>query len=442
LPPNTRKRIFVTEEQLILAVKQLLGKQLYAEQGKQLNIVYLGKRERSNGPDFQGTLILNSSGQLIKGDIEVHIYASDWYRHGHQHNSEYNNVILHIVAQQQLGNVTRTKSGRLIPIICLPRELYIQPYLMQYYHLLCYQVSNRKDNHFLYSLLNMAGEQRFRQKASLFQAQMRLEKPSHVLFRGMLRALGYSQNMRPFEELARRLSLDFLEQLEPHENVCPKQAWLLGTAGLLPSQRKTTVLPIESKMEILETIWQKTGNNRVSMSEDDWQLSHIYPHNSPINRILALGHIIQRYHKIGFLKGLLQLVYEAVPVPGHPSIEEGLMVTLDRQLQKQQGITTPVHVQESAQLGISKASQIAVNTILPFAFAWGKIVCNTVMIKRALNLYLRHQKMADNTITRHMRSQLGLGDSHVFNACQQQGLIHLYKDYCMGGKCSECLFVN
>ena len=364
MPPNTRKRIFVTEEQLILAVKQRLGKQLYDEQRKQLNIVYLGKRERNNGPDFQGTLILNSSGQLIKGDIEVHIYASDWYRHGHQHNSEYNNVILHIVAQQQPGNVTRTKNGRLIPIICLPRELYIQPYLMQYNHLPCFQVSNRKDNHFLYSQLNMAGEQRFRQKASLFQVQMRLEKPSHVLFRGILRALGYSQNMRPFEELARRLSLDFLEQLEPHENVCPKQAWLLGTAGLLPSQRKTTVLPIEYKMEILETIWQKTGNNRVSMSEDDWQLSHIYPHNSPINRILALGHIIQRYHKIGFLKGLLKLVYEAVPVPGHSSIEEGLMVTLDRHLQKQQRITTPVHVQKSAQLGIGKASQIAVNIIL------------------------------------------------------------------------------
>ncbi len=442
MPLNTRKRIFITEEQLILAVKQLLGKQLYAEQGKQFNIVYSGKRERNNGPDFQGALILNSSGQLIKGDIEVHIYASDWYRHRHQLNSEYNDVILHIVAQQQPDNVTRTRNGRLIPTICLPRELYIQPYLMQYYHLPCYRVSNRKDNHSLYSLLNMAGERRFRQKASLFRAQMQLVKPSHVLFRGMLRALGYSQNMRPFEELARRLSLDFLEQLEPHENAYPKQAWLLGTAGLLPSQRKNTVLPKEYNMEMLETIWRKTGKDKGSMSEDDWQLSHIYPHNSPVNRILALGHIVQRYHKIGFLKGLLQLVYKGVPVPGHPTVEEGLMVTLDRHLQKRWGITTPVHVQESAQLGIGKASQIAVNTILPFASAWGETVCNTVMIKRALDLYLRHQKMADNTITRHMQSQLGLGDSHLFNACQQQGLIHLYKDYCMEGKCSECLFVN
>lgn len=442
MPLNTRKRIIITEEQLILVVKQLLGKQLCTEQGEQLKIVYLGRREGNDGPDFQGVLILNSSGQLLSGDIEVHIYASDWYRHGHQHNSEYNNVILHIVAQQHPNSITRTKNGRLIPILRLPRELYLQPYLMQYYHLPCYQIGKRQDNHFLYSLLNMAGEQRFRQKASLFQAQMRLEKQSHVLFRGMLRALGYSQNMGPFEELARRLPVDLLEQLEPREIVYPKQAWLLGTAGLLPSQRKATVFPIEYKMDILETIWEAMGKGRVSMREDNWQLSHIYPNNSPINRILALGHIIQRYHKTGFLKGLLQLVYRAVPVPGHPSIEEGLMVSGDRRLQKQSCLTTPVHVQKAALLGPGKASQIAVNVILPFAFAWGETVCKPVMRKRALDLYLCHQGMADNTITRHMQAQLGLGDNHVFNACQQQGLIHLYKDYCKEGKCSECPLVN
>ena len=123
MPLNTRKRIIITEEQLILVVKQLLGKQLCTEQGEQLKFVYLGRREGNDGPDFQGALILNSSGQLLRGDIEVHIYASDWYRHGHQHNSKYNNLILHIVAQQHPNSITVTKNGRLIPILCLTREL-------------------------------------------------------------------------------------------------------------------------------------------------------------------------------------------------------------------------------------------------------------------------------------------------------------------------------
>jgi hypothetical protein len=114
---NTRKRIIVTEEQLILVINQLLGKQLRTEQGEKFKIVYLGRRERNDGPDFQGALIINSSGQVLRGDIEVHIYTSDWYRHGHQHNTKYNNVILHIVAQQHPNSITRTKNGKSIPIL-------------------------------------------------------------------------------------------------------------------------------------------------------------------------------------------------------------------------------------------------------------------------------------------------------------------------------------
>ena len=118
------------------------------------------------------------------------------------------------------------------------------------------------------------------------------------------------------------------------------------------------------------------------------------------------------------------------------------MVSGDSCLQKQRYLTTPVHAQQMALIGPSKAAQIVVNAILPFAFAWSETVHKQVMRKRALDLYLCHQRMADNTITRHMQAQLGLGDSHIFNACQQQGLIHLYKDYCKEGKCSECPLVN
>jgi len=440
LPLNTRKRIIITEEQLISVVKQLLGKQLCTEQGEHLKIIYLGKREGNNGPDFQGALILNSSGKLLRGDIEVHLYANDWFRHGHQHNSAYNNVILHIVAQHHPDSITRTKDGKLISILLLPRELYIQPYLIQYYRLPCCHISKRNNNRFLYSLLAMAGEQRFIQKVALFQSQMRLEKPSQVLYHGILRALGYSKNMSPFEELARRLPLNLIEQLEPHNNVYKKQAFLLGTAGLLPSQRKTTALTMDYKIDILETIWKNMGNCKTSMNENDWQLSHIYPNNSPINRILALGYIIQRYYKTGLLKGLLQLVY--LSIPGHNSIEEGLIISGDRNPQEHRYLTTPCHIRKTALIGIGKASQIAINVLLPFAYSWGELACEPEIKNKSLDIYLRHQGTAENTITRHMQTQFGLGDNHIFNACQQQGLIHLYNNYCKEGKCLDCPILN
>jgi hypothetical protein len=37
-----------------------------------------------------------------------------------------------------------------------------------------------------------------------------------------------------------------------------------------------------------------------------------------------------------------------------------------------------------------------------------------------------------------MASQMNLDSKLLTLACQQQGLIHLYKNFCVLGKCREC----
>jgi hypothetical protein len=37
-----------------------------------------------------------------------------------------------------------------------------------------------------------------------------------------------------------------------------------------------------------------------------------------------------------------------------------------------------------------------------------------------------------------MSSQLGLSDRQVNLACRQQGLLHLYKEFCTQGRCDSC----
>jgi hypothetical protein len=443
LPLNTRKRIIITEEQLILVVQQLLGQQLRTEQGALLKIVYLGRREINDGPDFQRALVLTDTGQLLSGDIEVHVYTRDWYRHGHHHNSKYNDVILHIVAQQHPNIVTCTENGNLIPVLCLPRELFIQPYLMQYHQLPCYQITRQRTRQNISSLLDTAGKQRFMQKAMHFKLSMQEEKAGQVLYQGIMRALGYSHNMRPFEKLARIVPLSLLEKSVLRESVYSKQARLLGAAGLLSSQLKTVALADKYNMEKLETLWKNMDKGYSIMSEDEWQSSHIYPNNSPTNRILALGHLLQSYYRIGLLAGILQLVYKAVPAPGHPSIREGLMVHSDEHFLQSQKYSVPNRqILKTTLLGPNKAAQIEVNIILPFAFGWGETVDKASMKKKAFALYLQHREMAGNSITHHMQSQLGLKNTLALTACQQQGLIHIYKTYCHDAKCSQCLLCN
>jgi len=92
----------------------------------------------------------------------------------------------------------------------------------------------------------------------------------------------------------------------------------------------------------------------------------------------------------------------------------------------------------SALLGNSKAGEIAVNVVLPFVFSWGKMFNEPGLMKKAMELHDSYPKLAENELTRHMTKQLCLEGHSNLTACQQQGLIHIFRNYCREGKCSEC----
>jgi hypothetical protein len=92
----------------------------------------------------------------------------------------------------------------------------------------------------------------------------------------------------------------------------------------------------------------------------------------------------------------------------------------------------------SALLGTSKAGEIAVNVILPFAFSWGELADEARLVDKAIELYRNYPRLVGNYITRHMTKQLCVEESSSFTACHQQGLIHIFRNYCREGRCSQC----
>jgi len=433
----TRNRIKFPEKQAVLIWQQVVGKELTSSEDELFSVIYPGRTNGDNGPDFRDAVIVNKS-HLTKGDVEVHVKSSDWYSHEHHADAEYNNVILHVVMWHDCNSATLLQSGKPVPMLCLAKALSHQAYLLPY-QLPCFQILNHMDRRTLGKLLNTAGEERFKQKAMHFQAEIlrfaQKEEAGQVLFRGMMRALGYAKNTKPFEDIADRMPLN---SIESREGLALKQALLLGTAGLLPSQRWQGKFARGKEVQELEQIWQSAGKKIKTMKEGDWNLSHIYPNNSPVRRIVAQSYLLERYCEGKLLAGILQLVKEALLPKGHHVLENGLTVAGDGYWRDHFDFDVRSKTKISALLGNSKAGEIVVNVILPFAFSWGELANEAKLTENAIELYRNYPKLAENCITRHMTKQLCLEELPDFTACHQQGLIHVFRNYCREGRCSQC----
>ena len=439
----TRNRIKFSEKQAALIWQHVVGKELTSSEDELVNVIYPGRTNGDSGPDFRDAVIVNKS-HLAKGDVEVHVKSSEWYSHEHHTDAEYNDVILHVVMWDDCNSATLLQSGKPVPVLCLAKALQHQAYLLPYQQLPCFQILDHMDRQTLVKLLNTAGEERFKQKAMHFQAEILRpalsalnggEEAGQVLFRGMMRALGYAKNTKPFEELADRMPLN---SIESREGLVLKQALLLGTAGLLPSQRWQGKFAGEKEVQKLEQIWQPASKKVKTMKESDWNLSHIYPNNSPVRRIVAQSYLLERYCEGKLLARILQLVNEA-PLPGgHRVLENGLTVPGDCYWGDHFDFDVRSKTNISALLGNSKAREIAVNVILPFAFSWGELANEAKLTENAIELYRNYPKLAENCITRHMKKQLGFEEPFDFTACHQQGLIHVFRNYCSEGRCSQC----
>ena len=433
----TRKRIKITEKLVALKWQQFLGQKLITEEGKWIKVVYPGRDNCDSGPDFCDAILAEDGRNLIKGDIEVHVKSSDWYSHGHHNDPAYNNIILHVVMWSKCGFIS-TYNGNFVPEVCLANVQYQE---LTSHHLPCFHIVLRKDRQTLLRILDVAGDQRFKQKAMGFQTNMQWEETGEVLLKGIMRALGYSKNTAPFEELARRVPLSFIEKVEPMGSLSLKKAWLLGMSGLLPSQRLGGEFSKGAEVQELEYIWESVGKKAETMRESSWNFSHIYPNNSPVRRIIAHSYLVQRYNDVGLLRGILRLVEETPVVASDCRLVNGLIVFGDSYWQEHFDFDVKAKTRKSALLGRGKAGGIIVDVVLPFVYALGEKY-DVGLKERAVELYRSYPRLAGNKITRHMMRQLGLEFASDFTACQQQGLIHIFRNYCREGRCLECPLAN
>ena len=441
------------ESQVIKMWQQLLlnTTELTTEGGEPIRIIYPGRSNDDQGADFRDAIIATKGG-LIKGDIEVHVKSSDWRAHRHHQNPVYNWVILHVVMWHNTKAATTLQDGRSIPTLALHRYLtdttsqWLNPvYPPAALNTPCFEAAHSLNTGMIAEFLERAGEERFLAKANRFQADIAQTGPSQSLYQGIMGALGYAKNKLPFLELARRLPLQVLEymtqgKMSDEECLARQQALLLGTAGLLPSQRSNWHQENKSDdkwIDKLEKLWVSCHHTE-SMPDSAWHLFKVRPNNFPVRRIVAMSYLILRYQEKGIVEAVVNMIKEAPLTKGHYQLVDGLLVTTEGYWANHFDFSLDSRLKARSLLGRRRAADIAVNVLLPFTFAWGKLASQPELEQKSSALYHSFPKLVDNTVERHMSNQLGLDSSLVNSAQRQQGLIHIYNTLCSQGKCYCC----
>jgi hypothetical protein len=409
---------------------------LETEEGMPVKVIYPGRINDGRGADFRDAVIQTGRG-LLTGDIEIHSKSSDWRAHRHHLDPLYNRVVLHIVFRHNMTKSVMLENGQTVPTLALRKAVAPgdKVYLLPGSSAPC-RISKKLRDGILSGILDTAGQQRFQARAAGFQATPSPEEAGQALFRGIMVALGYSKNKHPMAELACRMPLAQLESLitvEMPDIECLAifQTMLLGAAGLLPSQRVLHAVKMKNDgwTDRLEMLWSAT-DKPVTMSETDWQFFRVRPGNFPARRIAAMSRLLVRYRKDGLLNGLINIL-DKVAVGGNRELEEALIVrSADPGMTGEQS--------PASLLGRDRAADIVINVLLPFAAAWALVNLRPALAEKIMGLYHGYPPLATNTLERHMSRQLGIDGRLVNTARRQQGLIHIFKNYCSLGACFNC----
>ena len=170
--------------------------------GRPLRIVFPGVPGGGSGPDFRGA-ILDAGGDLLRGDVEVHLRASGWRMHGHHVDPAYGNVILHVVGANDTGAAfTLHGRARAIPVLVLPGagHSFPPPFVPP-----C--ALKRLRGAELARVLERLSLRRLRAKAARAGHLCGAQGPGQALYALALEQLGGGPNREAFAEIARRLSL-------------------------------------------------------------------------------------------------------------------------------------------------------------------------------------------------------------------------------------------
>jgi len=404
---------------------------LVTRAGVPVRVIFPGRAGRGPGPDFRGAVIAGPSGVPLRGDVELHVRASHFRAHGHHADAAYRNVILHVVFDDDVGADTALPGGGSAPVIALApwvarRAGELQRWLDRplLWREPCHDAVMRMGADGVSTALDAEGDRRFDAKIARVRETVRASGVGAALYEGLLEALGYGGNAPQMLALARLLPWPLLRDHAAGQPL-RMEALLLGSAGLLPSQRDHRG-PVEAHVDALEAAFARA--RLPSLQAGTWKLWGIRPENAPARRVAAAAALLTRLGEPAVLLRITDAatVNEAIAP---------LVISASGYWLMHHDLCAGACRLPPAFVGRSRALEILVNVVLPVACASG----DPGLAAKARALFARLPRPAIYGATKFIEAALASEGIRVpVNARRAQGLLELQRNWCTQNGCGRC----
>lgn len=397
---------------------------LQTADGDELEIFSAGLYNSDSGPDFHNARI--RIGETVwAGNVEVHLSASDWQKHGHTHDSAYDNVILHVVYRNDVPLFL--PNGRKVPTLELQSRISEELYTK--YHKLvfgnqsfipCEAGIATVDGLTMQNWLTRVLVERMEKRSANVTAALELNKGDweETFYQFLAANFGFKVNALPFELMAK--SLPQLILAKNKNNPMQIEALIFGQAGFLAGEFKDDYpLKLQKEYDYLRKKY-----NLKPIENHLWKFMRLRPQNFPTIRLAQFAALIVQSNHL--LSKILEI----------------------KEVKALRGLFTEIKVNEywedhyrfdteskpsSKNMGDGSVDILLLNTVALFLFSYGKQHQQQYYISRSLKLLENLPAEKNNIITDFVN--LGV---KIDTAFESQALLELKNNYCNYKKCLQC----
>lgn len=395
---------------------------LQTTEGEAITIQKFGNHNYHAGPDFLNAKIQIGE-TLWAGNVEMHLDASEWVAHKHQDDPAYNNVILHVVMDED--RPIFRQSGERIP--CLEIKKRIPLKLVNVYQKLLHNEHWIPCQHHFFSVKELTKNlwldrmlvERLEVKTQIIEETLERNNGNweETFYQFLAKNFGVRVNGEPFAALA--ASIPLLTLAKHKNNVFQLEALLFGQAGLLEKEFEDDY-PNRLKKEY-EFLQKK--HSLQPIAGVSWKFLRMRPANFPTIRIAQFATLIHQS---------VHLFSKILEVEKVKQVERLFKVQLS-----DYWLNHYVFDKESTarnkRLGKNAIQLLIINTIVPFLFLYGKRKADSTFKDKALRLLEEIAPEKNSTIEKWK----GLG-MNPDSAYQTQALLQLKNEYCTPQRCLEC----